>query len=147
MILVPFQRILGSGSSIRFWYDSWVGGNPLSTRFLRLFALDCRKEDSIAVKAYSEGESSSWQWSWRHEPRGRQAGELVEFLQVVRQPPPPRSVNDGWIWSWAADGYYSTKILRTALDNAASDLCLIKTVWSPLIPKQVNIFVWRAQRS
>lgn len=111
-----------------FWQDSWVRGSPLSTRFARLHALECQKEATVADKALLEGETFSWQWSWRHERRGREAGELLELLQLLRQLPPLSSTDDGWIWSWVADDIFSTKILRSVLDNAASDLCQLKTV-------------------
>lgn len=54
---------------------------------------------------------------------------------------------DGWIWSWAADGIHSTKVVTYVLDKAVFDLCHEQTAWSSLASKKVNIFLWRAKRS
>lgn len=60
-----FSKVLGDGSTIRFWTDSWCGVQPLSTKFKRLFALETKKDCLITTCL-----------SWQHPLRGRACDEL-----------------------------------------------------------------------
>lgn len=87
-----------------------------------------------------------WQWTWRHARRGRAATELDEFLQLIQWVKPAFSTDDGWLWSWAGDGNFSVKVVSSVLDNAVSEIPQFSPIWSSLVPKKVNIFMWRARR-
>lgn len=141
-----FQRVLGCGSSIGFRHDSWVGNNLLFTRFTRLYALETNKEALFADKIIWQNGTFLWQWTWRHARRGRAARELDEFLQLIQWVKPAFSTDDGWLWSWARDGNFSVKVLSSVLDNAVSEILQFSPIWSSLVPKKVNIFMWRARR-
>ncbi|XP_071695411.1 uncharacterized protein [Rutidosis leptorrhynchoides] len=56
---------VGSGSLTRFWYDPWLEGIPLVSRFPRLFALDCRKSN-LVMNSYRNGswsyDNDAWVW-------------------------------------------------------------------------------------
>ncbi|GKB83567.1 putative RNA-directed DNA polymerase [Tanacetum coccineum] len=48
-----FKCKVGDGASVRFWKDTWLGDEPLSIRYNRLFRLDSNEECNIP---------NSWQW-------------------------------------------------------------------------------------
>lgn len=93
-----------------------MGGSLLLTRFPRLIVLDTRNEAQVSDKIIWEGDSFSWEWTWRHERRGRESGELADFIHLFQRIRPAPLTDDCWIWSWAADGVYSVKVVSFALD-------------------------------
>ncbi|PWA68373.1 RNA-directed DNA polymerase, eukaryota [Artemisia annua] len=58
---------LGSGSSIRFCKDLWLGDEPLCSRYNRLFRLDIN-ENCLICDRYIEG---NWSWQWQRPVSGR----------------------------------------------------------------------------
>ncbi|KAL4572393.1 hypothetical protein LXL04_019167 [Taraxacum kok-saghyz] len=51
-----------------------------------------------------------------------------------------------WRWSLEADGEFSVKSLRKALDDKYLVSDNMATSWCKTMPKKINIFVWRARR-
>lgn len=78
------ERVMGGGRDVRFCFDSWIVGMPLRLQFKRLFALDLQQDASVEDKIRWEDDTFSWCWRWRHEPRGREVGELAMFLNLLQ---------------------------------------------------------------
>ncbi|XP_071705003.1 uncharacterized protein [Rutidosis leptorrhynchoides] len=88
-----YMRI-GIGNETNFWFDTWVGGCPLASRFPRLLALDCNHSTSVASRYPVNG----WIWYWRRNIRGGveqdQFDQLVSILKDISFSHDP----DLWIW-------------------------------------------------
>ena len=60
---------------------------------------------------------------------------------------PVRGKGDAWEWDLGGDDGFSVKILRNKLevgsegDAGRGD----ETGWCPLLPRKVNIFIWRTK--
>nr|GEW00408.1 RNA-directed DNA polymerase, eukaryota [Tanacetum cinerariifolium] len=52
-------RLVGCGSSVRFWKDNWVGDGPLHLRYNRLFHLDSKAKFFIRDRIPDD----SWHWN------------------------------------------------------------------------------------
>ncbi|GJT77710.1 putative RNA-directed DNA polymerase, eukaryota, reverse transcriptase zinc-binding domain protein [Tanacetum coccineum] len=54
---------VGDGASVRFWKDTWLGDEPLSIRYNRLFRLDSNEECLIKERLVNGSNIlDSWQW-------------------------------------------------------------------------------------
>ncbi|KAK7274721.1 hypothetical protein RIF29_15818 [Crotalaria pallida] len=66
-LLGNWQKSIGNGRDTYFWFDSWVGGVPLKTRFNRLFNISEYKENKISDMGYWLSGKWHWSWRWRRE--------------------------------------------------------------------------------
>ncbi|MCH96809.1 putative non-LTR retroelement reverse transcriptase related [Trifolium medium] len=57
-------KILGNGTSTRFWEDIWVGETPLKERFPRLYSISIQRAATVA-EIYTVSDSSQWSLLWR----------------------------------------------------------------------------------
>lgn len=114
-----FERIVGRGRTVRFWHDSCIGGKPLCLQFRRLFALDPHQEATVADKILWLEGKAIWNWEWRHDQRGREAGEYADLTNLLRSISLSCDKPDGWTWSWSTDGRFSVKVLTSMLDGCS----------------------------
>ncbi|GJS36768.1 RNA-directed DNA polymerase, eukaryota, reverse transcriptase zinc-binding domain protein [Tanacetum coccineum] len=139
---VPLNSLryqFGDGSMIRFWKDTWLGDAPLCSRFNRLFHLEknqnCLVRDIIV--------NGLWAWDWRRPVNGGRAlAELNNLLMDIG------SLNvevdrDCVVSSLSTDGSYSVSFIRKHIDNCMIANSLPSTRWCKIIPRKVNIFMWR----
>ncbi|GJW29123.1 RNA-directed DNA polymerase, eukaryota [Tanacetum coccineum] len=106
---------LRDGRDIRFWVDRWVDNERLCDRVSR----------SI---------------------RGRVSRELKELLGVVQYVVVNSNCRDKWRWMLGEDGEFTVKELIRLVEEKILHVESggQETLWNNLVPKKVNIFVWRA---
>ncbi|GJX30065.1 RNA-directed DNA polymerase, eukaryota, reverse transcriptase zinc-binding domain protein [Tanacetum coccineum] len=139
---VPLNSLryqVGDGSMIRFWNDTWLGDAPLCSRFNRLFRLEknqnCLVRDRIV--------NGLWAWDWRRPVNGGRAfADLNNLLMDIG------SLNvevdrDCVVSSLSTDGSYLVSFIRKHIDNCMIANSLPSTRWCKIIPRKVNIFMWR----
>ncbi|GKB76850.1 RNA-directed DNA polymerase, eukaryota, reverse transcriptase zinc-binding domain protein [Tanacetum coccineum] len=133
------QHKVGNGSSIRFWKDNWIGNESLSSMYNRLFHLDvdanCLLSDRLS--------NGIWSWNWCGQNLGSRNEESLENLlsEVIHV-----SVNnspDSWQLSITNDGVFSVHDTRIHVDNIILLSRTPSTRWSKILPRKVNIFIWR----
>ncbi|GKE10533.1 reverse transcriptase domain, reverse transcriptase zinc-binding domain protein, partial [Tanacetum coccineum] len=106
-----------NGRDVSFWLDRWIEDFRLCDRFPRLFNLDRRPEGRVAEKGrWVEGV-----WMWEYEW-------------------------DIWRWKFTEDGGFAVKELTRLVEERTLDVENMgeDTSWINLVPKKVNIFMWRA---
>ncbi|GJT52207.1 RNA-directed DNA polymerase, eukaryota, reverse transcriptase zinc-binding domain protein, partial [Tanacetum coccineum] len=139
---VPLSSIrfrVGDGSSIR--KDTWLGNEPLCIRYNRLFHLanskDCSIQDRIA--------NGSWNWDWnRPLATGRSKSEFDKLiLDIANLDEDEMADSDSCIWSLSHDGNFSVNMVRKFIDDLSLPTLSPSTRWYTMIPKKVNIFMWR----
>ncbi|GKA04478.1 RNA-directed DNA polymerase, eukaryota [Tanacetum coccineum] len=116
--LAHCKKRIGNGGATRFWYDQWLGDQPLRIRFPRLFALETDKEMTVAAKMHDE--------------------VSVSFRRPVDLP--PRGHFNG------SDGEFRVKEVRNFLDNLFLPSHVEPTRWVKYIPIKINVFAWKARR-
>ncbi|KAJ9535843.1 hypothetical protein OSB04_un001002 [Centaurea solstitialis] len=89
----------------------------------------------------------TWDWRWRREPRGREVGELRELERKLSGWEPVRDKRDGWDWSFDVGKGFSVKRCREVIveGRGAQASGSGETLWCRIVPKKVNIFMWRAR--
>ncbi|GJY70994.1 RNA-directed DNA polymerase, eukaryota, reverse transcriptase zinc-binding domain protein [Tanacetum coccineum] len=111
------RRMVRDGRDIRFWVDRWVDNQRLCDRFPRNI-------------------------------RGRVSKELEDLLGVVQHVVISSNCKDRWKWLLSKDGEFTVKELSRLIEEKilVSDNGGREMIWNKLVPKKVNIFVWRALR-
>lgn len=55
--------------------------------------------------------------------------------------------NDSWAWTGSPNSSFQVSGLADSLDASWSSLSDIPTLWCTLLPKKIDLFIWRARRS
>ncbi|GJR82262.1 RNA-directed DNA polymerase, eukaryota [Tanacetum coccineum] len=142
-----FVRKVNNGSDTLFWKDQWCcNGVRLMESFPRLFALETHKDCSISDHWGLNNNEGGWKWAWRFPHRGRANNDLESLISFVGSL--NLSVEDRDVWKWALDGSGNFKVCT--LSKRIQNLLLANFIvgnhhlWNSLIPRKVNICVWRA---
>ncbi|GJX28635.1 reverse transcriptase domain, reverse transcriptase zinc-binding domain protein [Tanacetum coccineum] len=140
--------VVGDGSDIRFWVNWWVDNGRLCDRFPRLYHLDGRKEVSVMDRGFWDDNRWVWEWDWVRNIRGRVCKELEDLLGALQHVVVSNNCRDQWRWSLDEDGEFTVKELSRLIEEKIllSNNGDQETLWNKLVPKKVNIFVWRALR-
>ncbi|KAL8505831.1 hypothetical protein ACS0TY_016891 [Phlomoides rotata] len=95
-------RVVGSGKSISFWEDIWVGWEGLKEKFPRLYHLILDKEGRVGDMGRWEGRSWRWIWRWRWRwRRGLFEREIDTFnllVSLVNMSHLKEGIKDNWKW-------------------------------------------------
>nr|GEU93838.1 reverse transcriptase domain, reverse transcriptase zinc-binding domain protein [Tanacetum cinerariifolium] len=89
-----------------------------------------------------------WKWDWVRTIRGRVSREFEDLMSVLQHVVLVNNCRDRWRWSLVEDGEFTVKELSKLIEEKIliSDVGGQETLWNKLVPKKVNIFVWRALR-
>ncbi|GKB94962.1 RNA-directed DNA polymerase, eukaryota, reverse transcriptase zinc-binding domain protein [Tanacetum coccineum] len=108
---------------------------------LRLFHLanskDCSIQDRIA--------NGFWNWDWnRPLATGRSKSEFDKhILDIANLDEDEMADSDSCIWSLSHDGNFLVNMVRKFIDDLSLPTLSPSTRWYTMIPKKVNIFMWR----
>ncbi|XP_071740466.1 uncharacterized protein [Rutidosis leptorrhynchoides] len=141
-----FVQQIGAESSAKFWDEVWIGGNKLRLLFPRLFRLDKVKTSAIKDRiTFAEG-SLIWTWDWERNPAGRTLPELRDMCSLIEGYNFGVGNNTSIRWSISSDGSFTVKKLCASIeDHVYSGISQNnETLRNNLIPKKLEIFVWRA---
>ncbi|GJS39908.1 RNA-directed DNA polymerase, eukaryota, reverse transcriptase zinc-binding domain protein, partial [Tanacetum coccineum] len=130
---------VGCGNNIRFWKDIWIGESPLCSRFNRLFRLDLDENCTINEWLIS----SNWIWHWRRSVTFERTEEMLRTLTNELRHTKLLSEPDTCMWSLSDDGLFSVAVTRRHIDQVILPSVNIATRWNTVLPKKVNIFIWR----
>lgn len=138
---------VGDGRDTKFWSDKWLGSEVLGRSFNRLLNLESNKEAMVYERGSWEGDTWVWKWAWRREPRGREVGELERLSEFLRGWSPKVNSRDQSKWLLGEDGVYSVQEFKRLIADSMVERGEqnMETSWSKLIPKKINIFLWRAR--
>lgn len=137
------MKRVGNGQSTYFWNDIWCGTEALKIKFPRLAALDMDSQ----CKVSDRWNTTDWNWQWRRPIRSNREHAMVHELYNIL----PRALDnmecDKWVWKKNGKADFHVSILRKLIDHALlPTVNNIKTKWNALVPKKVNIFIWRLRR-
>ena len=140
--IVPLNSIhfnVGDSSLIRFWKDTWLGDSPLDIRYNRLYRLERNKNCTIGDRIVN----GCWSWDWyRPVTSGISYADLINLLKEIGS----LEMVDGGdccSCSLSQDGSYSVSNIRKHIDDVMLTNYLPCTRWFKVIPKKINIFMWR----
>ncbi|GJY64667.1 RNA-directed DNA polymerase, eukaryota, reverse transcriptase zinc-binding domain protein [Tanacetum coccineum] len=138
-LLAFIRRKLGNGEHTLFWDDIWLGEVALKTAYPRLFALELRKDISMAEKLGH----SSLDFSFRRLPRGgiesEQYSDLSDVVSDIILP----HMQDCWSWSLNASRDFSVSSVRNVINDVFLPKLDVPTRWVKEIPIKINILAWK----
>ncbi|GKA42376.1 RNA-directed DNA polymerase, eukaryota, reverse transcriptase zinc-binding domain protein [Tanacetum coccineum] len=132
-------RKVGDRSTIRFWKDNWNGNGHLMSRFNRLCHLNVNVDCLLSDRRIND----AWVWNWKRQVMGScneaALALLVSELGQVQFSDSP----DSWRWSLEVTGTFTVHGTRTHIDAYMLPSSSPCTTWSKVLPRKVNIFIWR----
>jgi hypothetical protein len=107
---------MGSGNSIKFWKDIWVGDQSFEYRFPRLFNISVQQD--FRIPEMGIWHNGVWRWGllWRRNFFVWEE-ELVNELEELINNVIITEVEDWWEWSPDINEGFSVKSLYIALDG------------------------------
>ncbi|PWA83353.1 reverse transcriptase domain, Reverse transcriptase zinc-binding domain protein [Artemisia annua] len=141
--IIPYssmQRIVNNGASTKFWHDSWNGNSPLKFQFPRLYRLAMNK-DCLVRDCWNNGWHIEWVRTVSNGTNAHHLAILQNFLAGIIL----NDSEDKWVWSIDPPSF-SVKSARCHIDIALHPQVDPETRWNKLLPKKINIFIWRTLR-
>ncbi|GKA23873.1 RNA-directed DNA polymerase, eukaryota, reverse transcriptase zinc-binding domain protein [Tanacetum coccineum] len=119
---------------------------PAGNRGVWLFALENNQDCKVKERWCLNDGVWGGNLSWRLAPRGRAISDLDALLSVTGSFSLDDSQDYTWLWRADASGIFKVKSLTTCLQNSVLSGCELGKhhVWNMLVPRKVNICVWRA---
>ncbi|XP_071692209.1 uncharacterized protein [Rutidosis leptorrhynchoides] len=141
-----FEKKICTVSSSKFWEEIWVGGNKLRFTFPRLYRLENVKDVAIKDRVEISGSSRLWKWDWARDPRGRTSRELENLCGLISAYNFSGDGFDSWTWNLANYGDFRVKSLCKLIEEQSvmGPTNASETMRNRLVPKKLEIFVWRA---
>ncbi|XP_071695652.1 uncharacterized protein [Rutidosis leptorrhynchoides] len=140
-----FVQQVGSDSAVSFWDGLWLNGNKLRCAFPRLYQLEDNKEARIKDRVEVRDKQVLFSWSWLRDPQGRTKDELDTLCSLISA---YSFVDQGCsVVKWMhADGFFKVKDLCGLIETQAMDISVnnLETMRNNLVPKKIELFVWRA---
>ncbi|XP_071704577.1 uncharacterized protein [Rutidosis leptorrhynchoides] len=143
-----FVKVIGDGSGTSFWFDTWIGDAPLCIKFKRLFKLESNPNATVADRWVWNGSTWDGNWEWLRSPSRRTGSEFSALVVLLRGCQLIPDKRYSWRWEGSNNGLFTTKRLSSLLD---SKLLMVgpngvETLRNNLVPKKVEIFIWRSRK-
>ncbi|XP_071729653.1 uncharacterized protein [Rutidosis leptorrhynchoides] len=146
---VPFKssfvKTIGNGDSTSFWNEQWCNRGKLCDVFPRLCRLDRNKEATFRDRVAKENGELIMKLDWVRDISGRVLGNLDQIATLVSAVNFDESKTDSWSWSFSNKGF-EVKQLTSIIEEKilGNTTNIIPTIRNNLIPKKIEIFMWRA---
>ncbi|GJX40150.1 hypothetical protein Tco_0255140 [Tanacetum coccineum] len=123
-----FTRKVGTGSSIAFWHDNWIGPSDLKSLYPRLFALETNKECRISDRCFTLNGLTHHVWAWRRVVRdGHKMDQLRDLLGLINNFCPSNSP-DSWAFTLSTQKSFTVASMRREIENTFCVIILSDTV-------------------
>ncbi|CAJ2628200.1 unnamed protein product [Trifolium pratense] len=143
-------RSLGDGACTGFWYDKWMGGDLLCTKFPRLFSLSLQKQATVRELVEVDGDRKTWNFLWRRSLfiwEEESVNQLLALLENANF----SNLADNWRWVGDPDGVFSDK---SAYETLMKDMVIgpsllpfeakiFSKIWESPTPSKVIVFSWQ----
>ncbi|XP_071708833.1 uncharacterized protein [Rutidosis leptorrhynchoides] len=145
-----FTKSIGDGSSTSFWKDSWCGSDCFKNIFPRIFRLESNPDATVKDRVVvSESNVAQLVGNWVRQPTGRTLGELDEISKLLSSVNVTFSPQITWKWNLVSNGIFTVKSLARIIDAHLLENSIVgshETLRNTLVPKKLEVFVWRALR-
>ncbi|PWA72534.1 RNA-directed DNA polymerase, eukaryota, Nucleotide-binding alpha-beta plait domain protein [Artemisia annua] len=111
------RGMLGDGTDIRFWLDTWISDMPLRDLFPNLFRLERNKWCKVVDRIGNDNDAGLVQWEWKRYPSSDdETRELIECFRLVTAVRLQHR-RDSWRWNSGSNITYTVKETRKWLRN------------------------------
>ncbi|XP_071708947.1 uncharacterized protein [Rutidosis leptorrhynchoides] len=139
------RRRIGDGSITAFWKDFWLGDSILKQKFSRLYRLETDQDAKVSDRIrWSEGRCK-FTWGWSRNIRGRANVDLQVLITLINSYTCSGRDFDEWSWMMSSNGRFTAKKLQCLIEEIylTDGRGGRETMRNSLVPKKVEIFIWR----
>ncbi|KAK2457421.1 hypothetical protein QL285_004692 [Trifolium repens] len=141
---------LGDGTVILFWKDTWIGTEPLYTRYAELYEKSSQQNCSISMMGFWENAAWKWNFVWSDILTNNELASFHDLFLMLEQVHPGMANSDRRRWIPQAAGEFTVKSTYTHLLYKSGSEQLesameqaLKKLWKANVPLKVGIFGWR----
>ncbi|KAL6510920.1 hypothetical protein OROGR_022044 [Orobanche gracilis] len=142
-----FEALVGDGSLISFWMDSWLREDPLRIVYPHLFRLEIDKWTVVADRIRVVSGTKILQWKWRKDPTtAAEINELFNLMEEIYDYAWKGSI-DKWNWKASGSNRFTVSSARKLLSSYPRPAVEQHMKWKCWTPLKCKIMVWRAIRN
>ncbi|XP_071719242.1 uncharacterized protein [Rutidosis leptorrhynchoides] len=149
-ITPSFAAFVASANTADLSTDFFAGiTDPEPPDPMRTTTPTAQHNSIISDSSVSNDQSLLFLWNWSRDPTGRTLDELIEGENLIKSIHFDFESQDHVKWSLANDGVFTVKKLSSLLDDhilGTPSTPPRMTLRNNLVPKKLEIFVWRALR-
>lgn len=149
-----FQRAVscdvGDGQSILFWYNKWLGSEPLKDAFPELFAISSQQLVSVGNAGSWRRDQWTWGLTWKRQLNPNEEESLHSLETILVDVHLVAESHDRWKWSlhnsklFTVSSCYSFAMSLVNQTQMNSDILdILSIVWKVPVPSKVALFCWR----
>ncbi|XP_071715003.1 uncharacterized protein [Rutidosis leptorrhynchoides] len=141
-----FIKTVSKNSKLLFWENQWLTISKLKDSYPRLYRLDLDQQAMICDRVAAEGSGHKLCSNWARGLRGRAVDELEQLTKLIEEYNFNNSGCDTCSWSISHNGTFSVRTLSLLVDKhlIVEDSNVEETMRNNLVPKKLEIFIWRA---
>lgn len=132
-----YRWVVGDGSKIKFWEDTWFGTSPLAVQFWSLYTI-CNEQNATISEVW---DGHTLKISFRRTFDQAMMENWYALEQIATSIVFTGDM-DALIWQYSASGKYTTSSLYSIINFRGVEQIFIPSLWSILIPPRVHIFLW-----
>nr|XP_043617249.1 uncharacterized protein LOC122589068 [Erigeron canadensis] len=140
-----FTGIIGDGSSIRFWIDTWLDNEPLCFSFPALFKMETSKGCVIKDRCTGNGLISQWEWNWSKPPSAPDELQQLQALLTRIHGLNLTDQQDKWIWAPNPSHPFTVKAMRNYLQSTFFGPKNWAFPWNKIAPLKSNVLAWKLE--
>ncbi|RVW79372.1 E3 SUMO-protein ligase MMS21 [Vitis vinifera] len=135
--------LVGKGSKIKFWKDSWCTDTPLSQCFNHLFVLAVHRDASIEEMWDHHSGQGDWNLVFVRDFNDWELDMVGDLLRTLRGHRPSLE-DDSVKWRQGRNGLFRVKEAYRMLDKPNATLFPARGIWMDRVPTKVSFFAWEA---
>ncbi|XP_071689042.1 uncharacterized protein [Rutidosis leptorrhynchoides] len=143
-----FVKELGDWKKTLFWDENWTGSGSLKDRFNRLYRLESNKQALISDRIKRDGSNFIGNWCWSRTVSGRTGAELSALDRLIESCRLESDRPDRWVWNLSSNGSFTSKTMTSIIEEKLlpRGTHLFETLRNYLVPKKVEVFIWRSRK-
>jgi hypothetical protein len=136
--------VVGDGSRIKFWHDSWCGDHPLREQFPDLFRLARAPEASVADHLCFNGSIRHWDIAFSRQVHDWELETVAAFMELLYSCSIRQGHLDSLCWRPSSQKTFQVRSYYSALLNPSRISFPWRSVWKAKVPSRVAFFSWTA---
>ncbi|KAF5446588.1 hypothetical protein F2P56_032204, partial [Juglans regia] len=138
------KLVLGRGSCIKFWRDTWCGNEALKDAFPAVFRVARNQEASVEDLMFLSGDQVQWNITFSRAAQDWEVDIFEAFFSLVYSVKPNKQQADRLWWTPAGKGIFSVRSYYKSLSRAVNNSFPWRRLWRNKAPPKAIFFTWTA---
>jgi hypothetical protein len=132
-----YRWVVGDGTKVRFWEDTWFGSAPLTVQFWKLYCV-CNKKTRYMLELWVDGEL---RLIFRRTFSYQMMQSWDDLLSVVENVSLSEEY-DALVWCYESSGIYSSHSFYAIVNYRGIKPVYVPAIWNVTVPPRVQLFLW-----